>query len=368
VRLQEVDDLGDRRSGGEHLGDTLALQLFDIRFWDRPAYDHEDVLYPVFLQSAEDPGDEGHVGAGEDGDPDRVRVLLNGGLDDLLGRLVEACVDDLHTCVAKGAGDDLRAPIVAVQTGLRNNHANFSGHVGKYMEVRLTVIGSSPAWPNPGSAQSGYLVEGSEKLLLDCGPGVLGRLRKNGAQVDAVAITHFHLDHWGDLVSWAWLNAYGPEEHRIRCAVWVPPNGIQELTTFAAHWGNDRMFEEAFDLHEYEGHVRTEIAGFEFEAHRLPHYTLEAYGFRIREGDKLLAYSGDCAPTPELAELAHGADLFVCEATLAHGNRDGSPRGHLSAEEALAAADGPILLTHRPVELPSPEGASVAYDGLSVEI
>ena len=32
--------------------------------------------------------------------------------------------------------------------------------VRQYMEVRLTVIGSSPAWPNPGSAQSGYLVEG----------------------------------------------------------------------------------------------------------------------------------------------------------------------------------------------------------------
>ena len=35
------------------------------------------------------------------------------------------------------------------------------------MEVRLTVIGSSPAWPNPGSAQSGYLVEGEGALLLD---------------------------------------------------------------------------------------------------------------------------------------------------------------------------------------------------------
>jgi hypothetical protein len=40
----------------------------------------------------------------------------------------------------------------------------------------------------------------------------------------------------------------------------------------------------------------------------------------------------------------------------------------LSAEEALAAADGPILLTHRPVELPVPEGVPVATDGLVVEI
>jgi ribonuclease BN (tRNA processing enzyme) len=242
-------------------------------------------------------------------------------------------------------------------------------HVGKYMDVHLTVMGSSPAWPNPGSAQSGYLLEGPGKLLLDCGPGVLGRLRENGMEVDAIAITHWHLDHWGDLVPWAWLNAYGPRNHRLDCSVWVPPRGIQELTSFASHWGNDGMFDEAFDLHEYEGATPTTIAGFELEAHRLPHYTMEAYGFRVGAGDKVLAYSGDCAPTPELKHLARGADLFVCEATLASGDKDGTPRGHLSAEEALAAADGPILLTHRPVELEPPsQGVSIAFDGLSVEV
>jgi ribonuclease BN (tRNA processing enzyme) len=251
-----------------------------------------------------------------------------------------------------------------------NGNSNLSGHVGKYMEVRLTVMGSSPAWPNPGSAQSGYLLEGPGKLLLDCGPGVLGRLRETEAEVDAIAITHWHLDHWGDLVPWAWLNAYGPQEHRLDCSVWLPPRGIQELTSFASHWGNDGMFDEAFELHEYEPDTAMEIAGFGFEAQRLPHYTLEAYGFRIRDPERgrVLAYSGDCAPTPELAHLAKGADLFVCEATLAHGDKDGTPRGHLSAEEALAAADGPILLTHRPIELPSPDGIQVAHDGLTLDL
>jgi ribonuclease BN (tRNA processing enzyme) len=232
------------------------------------------------------------------------------------------------------------------------------------MAVRLTVIGSSPAWPNPGSAQSGYLLEGAGKLLLDCGPGVLGRLRQNGAHVDAIAITHWHLDHWGDLVPWAWLNAYGPRDHRLECSVWVPPRGIEELTTFASRWGNEGMFERAFDLHEYTPQAPTSISGFVLEAQRLPHYTVEAYGFRVSDGEKVLAYSGDSAPTSELAALAQGADLFVCEATLAHGDRDGRPRGHLSADEALAAADGPTLLTHRPVELPSPNGVELACDGL----
>ena len=100
----------------------------------------------------------------------------------------------------------------------------------------------------------------------------------------------------------------------------------------------------------------------------LPHYTMHAYGFRVSADGKTLAYSGDSAPTRELAELARGADLFLCEATLAEGGLDGTPRGHLSAEEALAAADGPVLLTHRPIELPPPDGVPLARDGLVVEV
>ena len=237
------------------------------------------------------------------------------------------------------------------------------------MGVHLTVIGSSPAWPNPGSAHSGYLVEGDGSLLLDCGPGVLGRLReRESSTVDAVAITHFHLDHWGDLVPWAWLAAYGSAPGGARPDLWVPPDGVQDLHRFASLWGNAGMFERAFDLHEYEPETPFEAAGFSVEALPVAHYTVEAYGFRVSSGGKTLAYSGDSGPCQPLLDLARGADLFVCEATLESPGHDGPPRGHLTADEALAAADGPIILTHRPIELPSPDGVPLAYDGLVVDV
>jgi ribonuclease BN (tRNA processing enzyme) len=236
------------------------------------------------------------------------------------------------------------------------------------MDVRLTVIGSSPAWPNPGSAQSGYLLEGPGKLLLDCGPGVLARLREDGTRPDAIAITHWHLDHCGDLIPWAWLNAYSPEAGQSRPELWLPPGSEKELEIFTSFWGVPRMWERAFELREFAPSEPFEAAGFTVDPVQLPHYTMQAFGFRVTHGGKTLAYSGDSAPTAELAELARGADLFVCEATLADGTTDGTVRGHLTAEEALAAADGRVLLTHRPVELPSPDAVPVAYDGLVVEI
>jgi GNAT superfamily N-acetyltransferase len=93
--------------------------------------------------------------------------------------------------------------------------------------VKLTIVGCSPAWPNPGGAQSGYLLEGDGRLLLDCGPGVLARLRESAhwPSVDAIAITHFHLDHWGDLVPWVWGNMFGPGAEAARPALWLPPGG-----------------------------------------------------------------------------------------------------------------------------------------------
>ncbi|HEX2111430.1 MAG TPA: MBL fold metallo-hydrolase [Gaiellaceae bacterium] len=236
--------------------------------------------------------------------------------------------------------------------------------------MRLTVIGSSPAWPNPGSAQSGYLVETPGSLLLDCGPGVLGRLRETGIlpAIDAVAITHFHLDHWGDLVPWAWLAAYGTES-LDRPQLWLPPEGIAQLETFASLWGNPKMFERAFTLREFEAGRAFEAAGFEVEPRRVRHYQLRAFGFRVRDGSgRLLAYSGDAGPGDDLRELARGADLFLCEATLADAGREGEPRGHLAADEAIAASDGTVLLTHRPVELPPPDGVALARDGLVVEV
>jgi ribonuclease BN (tRNA processing enzyme) len=235
--------------------------------------------------------------------------------------------------------------------------------------VKLTVIGCSPAWPNPSGAHSGYLLEEQGRLLLDCGPGVLARLRSNGLlEIDAIAITHFHLDHWGDLVPWAWLSAAGrgPAQKPV---LWLPPGGNAELETFASRWGHSGMWSEAFDVHEYERFVPFTASGFAVEAHPVMHYGFPAFAFRVRgPSGRTVAYSGDTGPCEGLRRVAAGADLFVCEATLGSDGESADPRGHLSAEEALAHADGRVLLTHRPVELDVPAGTLSASDGLVVDV
>ena len=243
--------------------------------------------------------------------------------------------------------------------------------------MKFSVIGSSPAWPNPGDAHSGYIVEhASGRLLVDCGPGVLARLREleGWPHVDAIAVTHFHLDHWGDLVPWVWGAMYRAGGVTIddRPELWVHAGGREVLEQFGERFGFRDMFDRVFTVIEYEPEQPFMAAGVEVTPMRLPHYTLETYGFRLSVDGRTIAYSGDTGPSERLAELARDTDLFVCEATLAHGDDDGQPRGHLSVDEALAAATASgtrrVLLTHRPAELTVPAGVERAFDGLELEI
>jgi ribonuclease BN (tRNA processing enzyme) len=238
--------------------------------------------------------------------------------------------------------------------------------------VKLTVVGCSPAWPNPGGAQSGYLVEGPGRLLLDCGPGVLARLREKEPEpwpyVDAIAITHFHLDHWGDLVPWVWGSMYGPGHETALPELYLPPNGRRLLAELGEHLGVREMFEQTFPITEFGDGVPFEAAGFHVTPVRVPHYTIESYAFRVTNKTTVLAYSGDSGPSDALAEMARDADLFVCEATLLNG--EGEPRGHLSLQEAetafVASGARRLLVTHRPSERPLPAGYEQACDGFEV--
>ena len=241
--------------------------------------------------------------------------------------------------------------------------------------MRLTVIGCSPAWPNAGGAQSGYLLEsaGPGRLLLDCGPGVLARLRSGGGwpAVDTIALSHFHHDHWGDLVSWVWGSLHGPGAGAPGPELLTPPGGRERLRSLGdALGGAPDLFERVFRIREYADGEEVETAGLVLRPMSLPHYGVDAYGFRVSDGTVAVAYSGDSAPTDRLVDLARDTDLFLCEATLAQPEH--GPRGHLTLDEARSlferSGSARLLVTHRPAELAVPPECERAADGLELEL
>src|SRR3954469_10700790 len=103
--------------------------------------------------------------------------------------------------------------------------------------MRLTVLGGSAASPNTGMGCAGFLVEtASTRLVLDLGPGTLPELRRHTdfRGLDAVIISHLHVDHVLDLLALRHALAYNPVPAPAPTPVWLPPGGKTFLATATA--------------------------------------------------------------------------------------------------------------------------------------
>jgi len=231
--------------------------------------------------------------------------------------------------------------------------------------VRLTVLGSSPSWPDAGGACSGYLVEhGDAVLLLDCGSGAFGRLRlaRDYADVTAVVISHLHADHVLDLVVFASALTYGPR--RLRAPDLHAPAGAGEAFELLCRGGGmpPDHIPRAFALREYGPADVLRVGPLQVAFQPVPHLgPTHAVSVAAPEaGPARLVFGADHGPSQGLVEFAAGADLLLLEATLDEPERDGERR-HLTpaeaGEHAARAGAKRLVLTHRSDELDA--GAAV---------
>jgi ribonuclease BN (tRNA processing enzyme) len=178
--------------------------------------------------------------------------------------------------------------------------------------MRLTVLGACGAWPEAGKACSGYLMEhGGFRLLVDVGYATVPRLlqRITAGEVDAVFISHGHPDHCADLNPLLRARALR-DDPLVPLPVYALPGAL------AAVLALDRpgMLDDAYVLHELIDGRDFDIGPFRAQIRRLPHWVPNA-GVRLTVGDRVLAYTGDTGPSPDVVELARDADVLLAEAT-----------------------------------------------------
>ncbi|MDP2328945.1 MAG: MBL fold metallo-hydrolase [Dehalococcoidia bacterium] len=220
--------------------------------------------------------------------------------------------------------------------------------------MRLTVLGSSASQPAAGDACSGYLVASEgQRVLLDCGSGVIGNLLQHAAlsEIDAIFVSHMHPDHYIDLIAMRYGLRYGDGGTRP-IDVFLPPGGAAQLQAVSEAISKTQpFFAGALNLHEYAPGQAVPLRGsFTVTPFTVVH-GIPSHGMAVSDGVSRLVYSSDTVRCEELEVAARGADVLLAENALGGGAPDHHhPRTHMSAVEAgtvaANAGAGTLVLTH----------------------
>jgi ribonuclease BN (tRNA processing enzyme) len=219
--------------------------------------------------------------------------------------------------------------------------------------VRFTTLGTGTVSLSANRSCAGYFFEApSTRLLIDCGSGITRRLAELGLPwqtITHVAITHFHIDHHGDLPTLIFAWKYGFLPSRSEPVEILGPVGtaslIERLAAAYGAWVSAPGF--PFTVRELAPHDSIElVGGVRLSTHPVPHAP-ESVAYSLERGQRRIVYTGDTGPSAELATWARGCDLLVCECSLP--SHMGIPE-HLTPEQCgdLAAAAAPkhLALTH----------------------
>jgi ribonuclease BN (tRNA processing enzyme) len=211
--------------------------------------------------------------------------------------------------------------------------------------MQVTFLGTGSALPIPGRVQTGILLErGQQRLLIDCGSGVLNRLSDTEAGhegVSTVLLSHHHLDHVADLLP-------------LMKARWLAG---QDAIEIVGPSGTTALIDGLLDVHEYmqdriDIAVReitpgtVEVGGFTVDAIETRH-SMQCHAYRVAGPEDDFTFSGDSEAFGELAAFADGSTVLAHDCSFPDGAESPNHPTPSQLGHVLAGTDiGRVYLTH----------------------
>ena len=254
--------------------------------------------------------------------------------------------------------------------------------------MKLVVLGSGTSVPHPKRAAAALWLEtATGSALLDCGADSAHRMAQEGVDwpnLDAIWISHLHLDHCGGLASLLFGLKWAPQTQARQKPLRIfGCQGTGNLLRAIDESNNYELFAQPFpsELHEVSSDESLVLVpGLVAQTFSTPH-TLESLAIRLTDNHgTTVVYTSDTGYTEELAEFARGVDLLILECSFW---RNKPTLKHLELDDAMRLAQMAephrLVLTHLypewdGVDLESKAGelwpgrTIAAHDGLRLEV
>lgn len=208
----------------------------------------------------------------------------------------------------------------------------------------LTVLGSGCSWNTARRASAGYWLETSSgSIVLDISAAVPYRAAQENldwANLDAIWVSHFHLDHCGGLAPFLFGTKYAPPtQNRSKTLKIFGGAGLNNLI---------KTFDSAYDYGLLRQPYPVEIIEVapEAEFEILPNlaartfstpHTEESLAIRLTDSNgKSFVYTSDTGMDEKLGDFARHVDLFVVECSYCC---EKAVKSHLNLAEVVRLAN-----------------------------
>jgi ribonuclease Z len=221
--------------------------------------------------------------------------------------------------------------------------------------MELIVLGSGTSVPHPQRASSAHWLETSSgSVLLDASAACVHRMAQENLdwpKLDAIWISHFHLDHVGGLAPFLFGTKWSPQTQSRRKPLMIYGGyGLKKLLRAFDEANDYGLFEQAFPVEVREVAPRAKfemLPGLAAQTFSTPH-TRESLALRLTdEAGASLVYTSDTGYADALGAFAQDTDLFFMECSF---RREKPVNTHLELEDAMRlarrAAPRKVLLAH----------------------
>ena len=253
--------------------------------------------------------------------------------------------------------------------------------------MKLIVLGSGTSVPHSDRASAAHWVETSGgSLLLDISADAAHRMaeeRLDWSNLDAIWVSHFHLDHLGGLPTFLFGSKWAPQtQNRTKPLRVFGPAGLERIMRTISDSNQYPLFEQPFPMEIVEVSPNTRfdiLPGVVADTFSTPH-TDESLAVRLMDqSSKTLFYTSDTGFSEDLARFAKRPDLLLVECSF---RRNKPVDTHLELADAMKLAElsgaQKVVLAHLYPEWDGvdieaeartlwPGETVAAFDGLRVE-